>query len=212
MGEVLPSLSINLLAALVFAGITFLLYFSADIYFLLTRKDFGRVNIYIVHFTRNDFGRDLSRKGDALNLRFFASRVSLKQIYPNRFVLWRVLRTAMRAKRGNVVLDFKQHARTCLKPMQGFLAEMCRDGELKRSAGMPFKETKYNVFMLNDKLDEDKDDVLRVLLVRDVDLQRFKKYRNAPPVAQRYFYQLCAVDDAYRNHPGTHIDVRMTVA
>lgn len=189
-------------------GLAVLLYFSADIYMIFTKKDFGKVNVSIAYFTRNDY----QKKGDALHLRVVDYRVQLKEIYKNRFLLWRVLFVSMRVQRHNPVLNFKEATRLYLSPARGIIARITAEGEFKRACGLPFVEEKFQMAMVRDRSDETGRDVLKVVVMREKDLKDYQLYLNDPPSAGKNFHLFKYLGRAYQSSPEAFLPVQIVMA
>lgn len=197
----------QMVVTIVVGTVVLLIYFSADIYMIATGMDFAQLNVSIMYFTRNDF----KKTGDALHLRVIDYRIPLKEIYKNRFLLWQVLITFMRAPRGQPVLNFKEQTRLYLSPARGVIARITAEGELKRACGLPFLEEKFQMAMVRDRSDETSRDVLKVVVMRDKDLKNYQQYLNNPPNAGKHFHLFKYLGRAYQATPEAFLPVQVVL-
>lgn len=188
--------------------VALMLYFSADIYMILTKKDFGQVNVSIMYFTRNDH----VKTSDALHLRVVDYRVPLREVYKNRFLLWRVLFVSMRVPKDNPILNFKETTRVYLSPARGIITRVTAEGEFKRACGLPFLEEKFQIAMVRDRSDETGREVLKVVAMREKDLRGYQSYLNDPPRAGKNFRLFKYLGRAFQATPEAFLPVQIVVA
>lgn len=197
----------GILVNLVGAAILVFVYFSLDIYLALTRRDFGNVNIQVMYFTRNDCRS--APINDALHFRILGFKVPLRDIYRNRIMFWRVIYASLGAKIEQPVLNFGKYADTLLPPIRGQILATCAAAELRRVAGLPFHETKYQMVVVYDRSEDRKTYVLRVVLVREEDLKNFDRYLQKPPKVGKNFELLKRIVVAYREHTGSFLPIQI---
>ncbi|MFA5986347.1 MAG: hypothetical protein WC819_03300 [Parcubacteria group bacterium] len=191
---------IGLASAIIF----FLFYFSIDIFLFLTKRNFGRVNIELVYFTRND---NPGKSGsDALHFRTIEGPVFLKKAYDNRFLFWRVV---FRSARAKPVVDFEEYAYAALAPFRDRIAAKCSIGEIKRALGFPFKEKKCWVVMVNDRSEDKRRRILKVLVIQDDDLK--VSLDNLPKTGKNLFL-FKEVVRMFKDNSRTFLPVRITAA
>ncbi len=202
-------LEARVLATMIVGVIGLTAWFSIDVILFLTGKDFGRVNISLVYFTRNDF----ASKSDALHVSVYDHRVALNEVYRNRFMFWWVMFESFSATIDKPVLDFGGHADRVLGPIRGRVASKNAQAEVKRMSGLPFKETSCQMMMVYDRSEHRKGHyVLRVLIFRTEDLKRFADYEANPPATELNFELVQKIAEAYRTKNGSFIRVRMVAA
>lgn len=206
--DIFGDIASQIVVTIVVGGVAVLLYFSADIYMVLTNKDFGQVNISIAYFTRNDF----KKTSDALHLRIVDYRIPLRDIYRNRFLLWGVIFASMQVTRGEPVLNFKENTYRYLSPARGIIARINAEGEFKRACGMPFVEEKFLIAMLRDRSDETSRDVLKVVAMREKDLKDYQSYLNNPPRAGKNFHLYKYLGRAYQATPEAFHPIQIVLA
>ncbi len=202
------SLISKIVASLIVTTFVLLIYFSLDIYLVLTRRDFGNVNIQIMHFTRNDF----KPIGDALLFRVLGFKIPLRDVYRNRVLFWRMMYASLGAKVEQPVLDFGKYVDALLIPLRGRVLMMSASMELKRASGLPFRETKYQMCVVYDLSEDRRNYVLRVVLVRDEDLKNFQTYLDNPPKAESNFDLLKKVAAAHKHQVGSFLQVKIVTA
>jgi hypothetical protein len=206
--DVIGDIASQIVVTIAVGGVAVLLYFSADIYMIVKKKDFGKVNVSIMYFTRNDY----NSKGDALHLRVIDYRIPLKEIYKNRFLLWRVLFVSTRVSQSKPVLNFKEATRLYLSPARGIIARITAEGEFKRACGLPFVEEKFQIAMVRDISDETGRDVLKIVVMREKDLQGYQSYLNNPPNAGKNFHLFKYLGRAYEEIPEAFLPVQIVMA
>ena len=196
---------------LLVASVFFLLYFSLDIYLFLTRRDFGNIDIYVADFTQN-------KKTNESVLRFelIGHKVPLKEIYRNRFHTLRVMLAGIRAELGAPVLRFYGQGDRILKPMRNRISTLCASMVLKRASGFNSAQNWYQICIAYDRSDDVSHYILKAVLVKDTDIDKFEHYLRHPPRLGTNFEFLKKIVAAYespqRNEQGSFIQVRMTTA
>jgi hypothetical protein len=201
----------------VIGAFALLLYFSVDIYLVLTRRDFGNVNIQVMYFTRND--NDESKKTrnknkglyeDALLFRHLDSKISLRELYKNRFLFWAMIYSSRNATLEYPVLNFGKYSEALLAPLRGRVLTICASDELKRIAGWPFKQTRYQMLVIYDRAEKRGSYTLRVVLVRQKDLNRFMTYlKHRPPKIQTNLPLFKKIATAYKHKLGSFMQVNI---
>ena len=192
----------------VVAGLALVAYLSLDIYLALTGRDFGNVNVQVMYFTRNDH----DHKADALHFRILGFKIPLRGIYRNRLLFWRLIYTSLAATAEKPVLHFGEYAYALLTPLRGRVLTISASMELKRAAGLPFRQTKYQMAVVYDRSEDKRNYVRRVVLVRDEDLRNFQFYLDRPPQAGENFALLKKVEKAYREDSGSFLPVQIVTA
>lgn len=208
LSDLFSTVSGRLVGVVAIGIIFFLVYFSIDIYLHLTKRHFGKVNIYLVYFTRDD----KPKKTDALHFRVIDSQVPLKKIYGNRFLFWRVIITSTRATLDNPVVDFGKYAFVALSPFRGRIAAGNRTAEAKRALGFPFKEKRHQIVVVNDRSDDKRSRILRVLVIKEDDLRKLNDYLENPPKAGENFELFKKVAETFQKKPHTFLFVQIVAA
>lgn len=168
MSDLVADIPVRFAVAAAVGGIFFLLYFSIDIYLFLTKRHFGRVNIELVYFTRDD---NSTVSSDALHFRTIVCSVFLKQAYDNRYLFWRMIIKTLKATPEDPVVDFRKHAYAALVPFRDRVAERCAVGEVKRALGGTFIEQKHRIVVVNDRSEDKRRFILKVLVIKEGDLR-----------------------------------------
>lgn len=194
--------------SIAFAVVGILLYFSLDIFLFLTKRDFENVNIEAVEFTRHD------RDSTSDEVRFkgvVGYKIPLKEILRNRFLVWRVIYAGLAVKE-NPVLDLGSHTYAILSTIRGHITRGTTMGEFKRLAGFAFVETRYQVSILNDRSEDKKSHILRVILMREEDLRNFEEYLSKPPHNTGNFALVKKIKEAFDNGTGSFLKVDVTAS
>jgi len=209
LDEIFSGLFSNIMAGLIVVGLGSIVYFSADIYMILTKKDFGRVNVNLAYFTKND----KDSKSNALHFRTIEYRLQLMDIYRNRFMLWKVLQVSMRTSLEKPVLDFGSIANTklYLSPLRGIIAHINSSGEFNRACGQTFTEVKFQIVMVKDRPEEDGRNVLKAVIIRDIDLRDFDKYLDNPPTAGKNFELVTRIATAFKESPHAFLPIQIVL-
>jgi hypothetical protein len=204
LSDLIVTFPMRLVIGVAISSIFFLLYFSIDIYLFLTKRNFGRVNIELVYFTRND---NPGKSGsDALHFRTIEGPVFLKKAYDNHFLFWRVI---FRSAKAKPVVNFEEYAYAALAPFRDRIAARCSTGELKRALGFPFKEKKYWVVMVNDRSEDRRRRILKVLVIQDDDLRTCPE--NLPKIGKNLplFKEVARM---FKKNSKTFLPIRITAA
>lgn len=145
---------IGLVAGLIF----FVIYFAVDVLFFLTRRDFRRVNVYMLHFTRNNPGeanaskreKEKAQGGDALEKLLFLDAVPLRQLYHNRFIFWRLFWATRSATETRRLLRLGNLTTQILRPIC-YRCAVNAGAVAKRGAGFATKRQKYLAVFAYDR-------------------------------------------------------------
>ncbi|HEY0908202.1 MAG TPA: hypothetical protein VGE35_02525 [Candidatus Paceibacterota bacterium] len=212
MLDLIEPLKAKIIIALIIGSVVAILYFFLDIFFFLTGKHFGRMNIYLIHFTRNEFEKPPE---DTMNSRLIGSKLSIQDdIYKNRWLFWRMIFVGLKATLDCPVLDFGKGANKWLMPIRSwFVSNRTSASELKRANGFPFKEEKYTLTVVYDLSDEGKRSrVLKAYLIRSKDLKSFQSYLERPPKSGKNFELFKKIAQAYKDRKGSFVTVMITAA
>ncbi len=201
------SVAIRVLVGIVVALLILALRYSFDIWQFLTKRDFGNVNVYLVLFTRND----VDSKDDRVNLELLGYKIPLREICRNRFLFWLIIWRSLRTTKECPVLNFGGR-RNVLSPVRGRVSAIWSSMMLKRAAGMPHKRLKCELSLVYDRPDDDSNYLIRVVLIRSRDLEKFDQYLKKPPENSNNFAFVTRIVEAYQKKTGDFITVRITVA
>jgi hypothetical protein len=208
MGGIPLSVLGNVIAVPVITFLVFIWYNSIELYQIFTKKDFSNVHMYLVHFTRNDH----KSSTNTIHLNQIDYKVSLRDIYKSRLLAWRVIYTSRKATPTHRVLDFKQSAHMFLAPIRGWILRSRMDSELRRAAGFPFKRIHYQVVMIYDQSDDQKNYVVKILLITQKDLDNFREYLEDPPRASNNLALMQEIVNAYEQKTGSFLPMRIIIA
>jgi hypothetical protein len=200
----------RLLTTFVVMLLFILIYFAFDIFEALTGYDFRNVSIYKVHFTRTE----KDPKGtDSVNCTIIGPRITLKDVYKSKLLILRVLKHRFfEMNRGSVVFDFGKYTYQMLSPFRDRVSAMCTSAEMKRSAGFQFVRTKYMVCMTLDSDPERRNKIIRVLIIREIDLKNIESFIMNPPKAGENKDLVMEVMWNYKENPRSFIHVQVTAA
>ena len=198
----------RIVSAFILAIVALGLYYSVDIYMLVTRREFWRANIYQVYFTRNDH----QPKSDALHFRQIAYRVPLRGLFDNRILFLFLLYAAWKATLQSPVLNFGSWAEDMLKPIRGILVRITAGFELKRAAGYPFREEKYRLCWIIDWAKDKPSYILKGIAIRERDLKDLDIYLAKPPSAGANLELYRKIAEAFRAQPEIFIDAQVVTA
>lgn len=201
----------NMLAAMIGAAIVLVVYFSKDIYQVISGRDFDSMRISVMYFTRRDF-KQTSK--DAFHSRMLELRVPLKKLYPNRLMFWRAILTSMSVKLEKPVLNFGSHSIAMLTPIRGQLAPLSAEGELRRAMGLSFTEVKFWICVAFDRSSHRNNYVLRAYVIREDDLLNFEEYLKNPPRTKKQdnFDLFIQIARAFKERPQTFVAVQMVMS
>jgi hypothetical protein len=205
LSDLISTFSTRFVMGAVISSIFFLLYFSIDIYLFLTKRNFGRVNIELVYFTRNDN----PKRSDALHFRTIGGPIFLKQAYSNRFLFWRVIFKSTKAK---PVVNFGEYTYAALAPFRDHVSAKCSTGEIKRALGFPFKEKKHQLVMINDCSEDRRRRILKVLVIQDDDLKNVESYLQNLPRTGKNFEMFEEVSRVFNKNPKAFLPVQIVAA
>jgi|GEM_PF-2887020 len=196
-------------AVMIVGYILFILYLLIDLFFLVMRRHFGRINIDLVHFTRND-NSDL--QSNELLFRTVEGPIFLKKEYNNHFLFWRVIFRSMRATFDDPVVTFGKQTYAALIPFRERVSSKCALGHFKRAFKDPFKKKKFWLVMVDEKLRSKRRNILKVLLIQEEDLKNIEEYRENPPSSTRNFEMFEKVARAFQKNPEAFLDVEVVVS
>lgn len=197
------------LATVAIVGSIFcLLYFSIDIFLFFTKRQFGRVNVEVLHFTKHDF----EKRSDALHLEIIKESVCLRQAYGNRLLFWWVIFRSVRATFENPVVTFWRFSYAALSPFRGYVAEKCAIAVFKRALGYPYKQERYKLVMVYDGSRNKRRRILKILVIRQKDLKIFASYLENPPKTAKNLRLFEAAAQAFAEKKKAFLTVRITVA
>jgi hypothetical protein len=181
MIDLFDSVFVKILASLAAGLLVLIVYHAFDIYLALTRQDFTNIQIMLMYFTRNDYGRDPTKGKDACQSRLFGPVTSIRETYKNRFLFWLLVFKSLRTKTDDPILSFGKDAEMFLKPIRGRIVSPSGRDEAKRAEGWKFTEGKYYFCIIRDLSDDQRRKILKVIVIRDVDLKESEKYLANPP-------------------------------
>ncbi|MHB1086513.1 MAG: hypothetical protein ACYCZ0_02070 [Minisyncoccota bacterium] len=185
----------------------FCIYFFFDIVLYLTKRDFKNLELQAVHFTRNDQGDE----SDEVKFRT-VDHMKLRPALDNLFLYGVVLWSALRAKKNKRVLDFGKKGKAILLPIRRAHVSGMRSAYYKSVAGMSSAKLSYWMFMVYDVSEDRTHYVLRCILVRTRDINRFKHYLAKPPNNERNFELVKEIREAFLTKSASHIYVQITAA
>ena len=172
--------------------------------------DFGRANVSIVHFTRND--NSVGKKSDTLIFRNIDYRLPLRALVGKRYLAWIIMIVGFSATLDRPVLRFGIFAPYVLKPFRGLLNKKFANSFVKRVGGYKFVDTKYQIAIVFDREKGKTSYVLRVLVIREIDLVKFQKYLDSPPKVESNFELLKKVKIAFDENPKNFLKAMITAA
>ncbi len=210
MTDLFDSVFVKILAGLVVALCALILYHAFDIFLALTRRDYTNIQIMLMYFTRNDHNRH-AQTGDACQSRLFGPMTSIRDTYRNRFLFWSLVLKSMRAKANKPILSFGKDAEMFLKPIRGRIVSSSGRDEAKRAEGLAYKEGRYYFCIIRDLSDDKRRKILKVIMVRKIDLENFAEYLANPPSVGN-FELFKTIARTYHSAPSEHfLDVKITL-
>lgn len=208
LADLVMAIPERFIVAATVGGIFFLIYFSLDIYLFLTRRNFGRVNIDLVYFTRND--NPSMRSSDAIHFRTIDGPVFLRSAYDNHFLFWRVIFRSARAK--HTVVDFGKYTYAALVPFRDRVSAKCSVGEFKRALGFPFQQKKHRIVMVYDRSEDKRRFILKILVIQEEDLKNIADYLKNPPQTGKGFELFKNVAQIFQENPEAFLPVQVVAA
>ncbi len=184
------------------------LYFSIDIFLFFTKRRFGRVNVEMLLFTRNDY----EKRSDALHFEIIKESVCLRQAYGNRLLFWWVIFRSVRATFEDPVVTFGRFSYAALAPFRGYVAEKCVIAVLKRALGYSYKQERCKLVMVYDGLKNKRRRILKILVIRQKDLKDFAFYLDSPPKTAKNLRLFEAAAQAFAKKKKAFLTIRITVA
>lgn len=214
----MPNILTNLAAPLpakfvgmmIIGNILFLLYILRDLFFLVRKRHFGRINIDLMHFTRNDNSKEQT---DELIFRTVDGPIFLRQAYDSDFLFWKVISRSMRAKFDDPVVTFGEHYYAALVLFRERVSSKCAPGHFKRLCGLPHEKIDCWLVMVDEQLKSKKRSILKALLIRDEDLKRIDEYIKNPPSEKsaRNFELFVKIAQTFQKNPEAFLDVEVVV-
>ncbi|MFA5871544.1 MAG: hypothetical protein WC858_02370 [Parcubacteria group bacterium] len=196
-----------------FTSILFLLYVLKDLFFLVMRRDFGQVIVYLMYFTRNDNKkRTRKRRSDALHFREISS-FSLRKIYnKNRALfLWTILRS-LKATLANPIINLGRYSKTALAHIRGHIVERYSIGEIRRAAGKKFEEVEFLIFMIYDLSENKRRKIIKTILIRKKDLESIASNSEILPKTGSSLGLLKAAAKRFKENPDAFLPVKISIA
>lgn len=202
------SLSVRIVASLVAAAAALLIYYSFDIYQFFARKDFGNVSVYQVIFSRHD--KNATR--DEVIFDGLDYKIPLREICRNRFIFWYIVYRSFRVSTDGPVLNFGSWGDSVLATVRGRLYRMWASMSLKRAAGFAAVRKVYWLCLVYDLSEDRTSYVIKVFLVQDRDIRKFRQYLKNPPRNAENFAFVQKLVNAFEKQTGSFIRTRITVA
>ncbi|MDB5265041.1 MAG: hypothetical protein JWN64_612 [Parcubacteria group bacterium] len=218
MTGLFDSVFVKILAAIIVGLIAYALYHALDIYLALTRQDFTNIKIAGMYFTRNDHNRKQrgliwKGKSDACQSRVFGPTLSIRDIYlKNRFLFVSVVLKSILARPDKPVLSFGKHTEIFLGPIRDRIASSFATHEAKRAAGLPYTETRYQICLIRDLSDDKRTRILKVLLVRQEDIDKLEAYVLDPPAVGNFelFKKIASIYRTRRGESFLKLQITLT--
>jgi hypothetical protein len=192
-------LSVKFLAGLAIGSLPFLIYFSIDFFLLITRHHFGRADIDMAQFTRNDHP-SIRKETDELLFMIAEGPVFLTQTYGgNRFLIWWVIYRSWKATFEKPVITFGPFAYMALVPFLERISSRCALGHFKRADGEKVKLIPCWLVMVHERRKSKQRYMPKVLLIQAKDLENMEEYlKNPPAESERNFELFQKVEEAFR--------------
>ncbi|MFA5871545.1 MAG: hypothetical protein WC858_02375 [Parcubacteria group bacterium] len=216
----MPNILTDLAAALptrfvgmmMIGNILFLLYVLKDLFFLVMKLHFGRINIDLVVFTRND---NTEQPTDELIFRTIVGPIFLQQEYRNDFLFWKVIFRSMRATFDRPVLTFKRNPYAALIPFRERVSSKYALGHFNRASGHKYEKKKCWLVMVDEKRRSKNRNILKVLMLLEEDLEKITCFLENPPTdpdSKNNFELFKKVAKAFQETPKAFLDVEVVVA
>lgn len=194
------------------AALGFVAWFGLDIFLFLTKRDFANLNVALVRFTRHDH----QSASDKVQLRLLDFKIPLRTVLKNRYLFWYVVAKAVfSVSFEKPALNFRGHSWAILAPIRGEILKKTASAELKRWAGLPFKELNCRMVVVRDKSEDKKIDILTAMLIRDEDLENFQQYIEVGkkrPKKSRNLEFVKKIKLAWDDRSASFIDIDLTAA
>jgi hypothetical protein len=186
------------------------IYFSVEHLLVLTRRNFGNVNVNLVVFTR----RDINSTSNAVEFESLGGNMPLMGLLRNRYLFWIVVWATQMTNPDERVLDMGKRGYDVLWRIRGYLTERFASMTLKRFAGLPFVRIPCQmclVYRHSENPEDKRTRILWVLIIPQEELDNFMYFKDPPRNTENWEL----VEEVYISYwagSGSFLPIRITSA
>jgi hypothetical protein len=195
---------------LLLGAIVAAIYFSVEYLLILTRRNFGNVNINLVVFTR----RDYKSESNAVEFDSIGGNISLMRLLGSRYLFWVVLWATFRRKDNKRVLNMGVRGYDVLWRIRGYLNGLSASMALKRFAGLPFTRIPCQICLVyrdSENPDDKRTRIIWVVIIPQEELDNFMYFRD-PPRNSENWDLVQEVYESYWSNTGSFHYIRIPAA